>query len=236
MDLHVALGIRSTKAGTVVPATELDISATAVLADRRSTKAGTVVPATGRSATRHHLPRSGPLNEGRDRSPGDRPSPTRVRPAPVATALNEGRDRSPGDSARTTCRTTPGSSLNEGRDRSPGDRRSACPSWGRSQSPLNEGRDRSPGDRFGSLRGRSTSLISLNEGRDRSPGDRPGRSTRTTSTSSLNEGRDRSPGDRVPGARGGRLAGGRSTKAGTVVPATAVILSVLLSGPRNIRN
>ena len=43
--------------------------------------------------------RSGvPLNEGRGRSPGDRPAVHGV-PTPFTLALNEGRGRSPGDSS-----------------------------------------------------------------------------------------------------------------------------------------
>ena len=40
------------------------------------------------------------LNEGRDRSPGDRRAWGRLPPLPAGT-LNEGRDRSPGDSRRS---------------------------------------------------------------------------------------------------------------------------------------
>ena len=106
---------------------------------RRSTKAGTVIPATRRLRVLH-LRRvlSNALNEGRDRNPGDtrhssrstkgrdrNPGDTRSwRPiaACISTALNEGRDRNPGDTRRS------GLSLNEGRDRNPGDTSARCAS------------------------------------------------------------------------------------------------------------
>ena len=65
--------------------------------------------------------------------------------------------------------------------------------------------------------------MSLNEGRDRSPGDtRPLPGPLSPSPRPLNEGRDRSPGDTRWAFLGSRHGGVRSTKAGTVVPATPV--------------
>ena len=64
----------------------------------RSTKAGTVVPATPfYQSTSVLFSRS--LNEGRDRSPGDTISGTLL--AVWCSSLNEGRDRSPGDTVPT---------------------------------------------------------------------------------------------------------------------------------------
>ena len=147
----------------------------------------------------------------------------------TATTLNEGRDRSPGDRRAFDSRRRPG--------RSPGgsisyDRETA--------STLNEGRDRSPGDTHAQrrpgygdhvLRRVRAAWRPLNEGRDRSPGDtceqaKPVRGAQRV-WSPLNEGRDRSPGDTVS-LRAGMWGNGqvRSTKAGTVVPAT--LLGVLL--------
>ena len=59
-------------------------------------RAGTVVPATGAPDAHATVDLLVALNEGRDRSPGDRLS-TSPRLC-HATTLNEGRDRSPGDS------------------------------------------------------------------------------------------------------------------------------------------
>ena len=84
----------------------------------------------------------------------------------------------------------------------------------------NEGRDRSPGDSASARRHSGHELGALNEGRDRSPGDRRAVACGCAPGRPLNEGRDRSPGDSA--VRGGGLVGldVRSTKAGTVAPAT----------------
>ena len=88
---------------------------------------------------------------------------------------------------------------------------------------LNEGRDRSPGDTCDAIYPTSALRCSLNEGRDRSPGDTWERHrTRATPARPLNEGRDRSPGDTGPYLPVHHVVAVRSTKAGTVVPATPV--------------
>ena len=65
----------------------------------RSTKAGTVVPATPGGIPGDIIEWPA-LNEGRDRSPGDTLASL---PGPgVLSTLNEGRDRSPGDTRAHT--------------------------------------------------------------------------------------------------------------------------------------
>ena len=69
------------RAGTVVPATVTDNGSRGRLSGishRRSMRAGTVVPATVVPLVQfltRKVNSSIPLNEGRDRSPGDRPAP-----------------------------------------------------------------------------------------------------------------------------------------------------------------
>ena len=63
--------------------------------EQRSTKAGTVAPATA-PIPRSRRSTGCALNEGRDRSPGDRRGRRPGRSA-GSIPLNEGRDRSPGD-------------------------------------------------------------------------------------------------------------------------------------------
>ena len=164
--------VRSTKAGTVVPATPVGGLDTLHVDQPRSTKAGTVVPATPTDGQVPAADGSGALNEGRDRSPGD------TRGAKTARRHGGGARST---KAGTVVPATPeqGSPLayggpdplNEGRDRSPGDTRIAphngirvrhrstkagtvvpatqaqTARWvGQYPRPLNEGRDRSPGD------------------------------------------------------------------------------------------
>ena len=92
----------------------------------RSTKAGTVVPATHRRMAVQRSPSSSrpPLNEGRDRSPGD----TRAPAALVAQTVRGHRSTKAGTVVPATPCTKRCSvarlrkmALNEGRDRSPGD-------------------------------------------------------------------------------------------------------------------
>ena len=66
--MHMAFPGRSTKAGTVIPATLHTTTSAHAQVPRRSTKAGTVIPAT-HAHTSHLMMAS--LNEGRDRNPGD---------------------------------------------------------------------------------------------------------------------------------------------------------------------
>ena len=63
--------MRSTKAGTVVPATPALRVGRRHRAEHRSTKAGTVVPATRAARAARTARWRATLNEGRDRSPGD---------------------------------------------------------------------------------------------------------------------------------------------------------------------
>ena len=143
---EVAVGGRSTKAGTEAPATRGALpddvierikraqqrpgpkprqhrsgSGRRTTPCARSTKAGTEAPAT-RCGSRPPLPAPLPLNKGRDRSPGN----TARGSGRLSTwgSLNKGRDRSPGNTPRWTTPPPGFGALNKGRDRSPGNTRS----------------------------------------------------------------------------------------------------------------
>ena len=187
---------RSTKAGTVVPATQGYSARHGAGSGSRSTKAGTVVPATpekdGRStsgARRYLLP----LNEGRDRSPGDTLGSARRRdrvaaaswymrstkagtvvPATHPARLDAGRAlhrQARSTKAGTVVPATLDLAHLSARSPSPGDTRSTCRPDPPGAGALNEGRDRSPGDTRCARRYARCPCPALNEGRDRSPGD-----------------------------------------------------------------
>ena len=78
----------------------------------RSTKAGTVIPATPAALSSNCVrlrEAMHALNEGRDRNPGDtgRPASVSMMRGGISSSLNEGRDRNPGDTAGTFERSRP---------------------------------------------------------------------------------------------------------------------------------
>ena len=183
----------------------------------RSTKAGIETPATPPPPACLDPTRE-PLNEGRDRDPGDTPKPSHD--CRGTGPLNEGRDRDPGDTsgslgspwAISAAQRRPGS-----RPRRHLRRRDPTPTR---VSTLNEGRDRDPGDtRDGRRRDRGVPNRSTKAG-DRDPGD-----TRKTMTSPI----FLQSAQRRPGSRPRRHTVRchrwlkreiRSTKAGIETPAT----------------
>ena len=211
----------------------------------RSTKAGTVIPATpaGHPASwaksrRHAASRS--LNEGRDRNPGDtdarrsrdtaqRPAPRSTKAGTVIPATPASRDRAGATAAAApleaavpaTLAWLPSSSwqLNEGRDRNPGE---ACrstkagtviPATPRFDAGTSEGREICHG------------APALNEGRDRNPGDTASQPLRRRDRGESSQIRSTKAGTVIPATpeplRVAVVVGAaRSTKAGTVIPAT----------------
>ena len=134
-------------------------------------------------------------------------------------SLNEGRDRSPGDTAERSCRatTTIARPLNEGRDRSPGDTPSAA-----RQNRSTKAGTVVPATPCGIDSTEFARSRPLNEGRDRSPGDT---GLRAAVRTLIAETRSTKAGTVVPATRGRCRCrrspdAARSTKAGTVVPAT----------------
>src|SRR5690606_1683907 len=217
--------VRSTRAGTRVPATALVEIADGFACRGRSTRAGTRVPATAPSGCGRRSRRPSPLNEGRDSRPGNG-------------------QRGPGLASRQRI------PLNEGRDSRPGN----GPRWHRPSSrrpaALNEGRDARPGhgraedflaaeDPDTAQRGPGLASRQRPHGHDHH-GTTSERSTRagtrvpaTGATVDVGAGRragarSTRAGTRVPATGAtvdvgaGRRAGARSTRAGTRVPATAV--------------
>ena len=267
---------RSTKAGSLSPATLGFFGVVRRTDDGRSTKAGSLSPAT-RGRGRRRPPSRLPLNEGRELIPGD----TRcggTRSSSTRSTLNEGRELIPGDTPpfrlrfrRGAWRSTKAGSLSPatqrvlgqsvvlaGRSTKAGSLSPATPAPPpRSERPrcrpLNEGRELIPGDTRSASRA-PTGTNALNEGRELIPGDtrpraataaaadaaqrRPGAYPRrhawrtcwsAAPTTTLNEGRELIPGDtHLVGHR--RVAPvNRSTKAGSLSPATpASSLSSLL--------
>ena len=183
--------VRSTKAGTEAPATR-DALYSAIHGEWRSTKAGTEAPATP--------PRGSPVRSGRG-------------------PLNKGRDRSPGNTCpsgpATPCRRPP---LNKGRDRSPGNTSPAKRRPDRVRARSTKAGTEAPATHPGRVQGldvvgrRSTKAgteapathhalgvgTSTHSAQQR-PGPKPRqhatRRTRATRWPSLNKGRDRSPGN-----------------------------------------
>ena len=192
---HRPIGDRSTKAGTGVPATAHPNSPNTG-EEFRSTKAGTGVPATGQGTWSGWSRRIQSLNEGRDRSPGDRH---------VAV-------QAPGDGVPRSTKAGTGVPATASRSKS------AVTAWFTAQRRPGPESRRQPGTREPP---RSTPAA-LNEGRDRSPGDRhvavqaPGDGVpRSTKAGTGVPATGASPAWK----RGGIVL--RSTKAGTGVPATA---------------
>ena len=207
----------------------------------RSTKAGTGAPATpARAAGRDTI--RGPLNEGRDRSPGNT---ARARRRGSRTS---GAQRRPGPEPRQHLHVEPRGGHGVARSTKAGTgapaTRAALQSGHDERVALNEGRDRSPGNTSGWCGCMMYVCIA-----QRRPGPEPrqhpvggqgqrrsgSRSTKAGTgapatrapsrcpggrSSALNEGRDRSPGNTLLcGCVGGGSAD-RSTKAGTGAPAT----------------
>ena len=135
---------RSTKAGTVIPATLRHLPKPVSEGGARSTKAGTVIPATPRKSGQASRCRWCTLNEGRDRNPGDTTTRPPDHTTPMARSTKAGTvipatrrcvgvggdDHLPRSTkAGTVIPATPAASVGR-----------------RGARPLNEGRDRNPGD------------------------------------------------------------------------------------------
>ena len=170
----------------------------------RSTKAGTVIPATRRTAgagtaVSHDRP---PLNEGRDRNPGDTNASFGKRDAAeLADRSTKAGTVIPATLLRASRRTRKmWRALNEGRDRNPGNTSRSGHHNRAHRTTLNEGRDRNPGDTISELapaRGLAVHDRSTKAGTVIPATPQPGHSSTTRIRRQV-----------------------RSTKAGTVIPAT----------------
>ena len=134
---------RSTKAGSLSPATQDGWLSCHVWLMGRSTKAGSLSPATPIKSPLASSP-SSPLNEGRELIPGDTSVRGRVRWSP--RPLNEGRELIPGDTsvrpnAERWCRSAQRRPGAYPRRHLANSRRQGC-----AGSALNEGRELIPGD------------------------------------------------------------------------------------------
>ena len=185
---------RSTKAGSLSPATHERPAHGVNHHGVRSTKAGSLSP-----ATLHALPFRVPSGSFAQRKPGAYPrrhASVRARPRWPWPSLNEGRELIPGDTRLERRVVLNGrEALNEGRELIPGDTGSTPAARRRRQRTLNEGRELIPGDTRPALR-------------PAGPGEQ-----RSTKAGSL------SPATRRPRRPRGFLDR-RSTKAGSLSPAT----------------
>ena len=170
-----------------------------VTRDARSTRAGTRVPATvGDGDQRAHRQPSASAQRGPGLASRQRTAPSSPSAA-AAGSLNEGRDSRPGNGGWLKCSDS-------------------CWMTAAQRGPGLASRQRAITRSLG-----VNARVPLNEGRD----SRPGNGMRTCGRcwlrrSPLNEGRDSRPGNGRPGVGDTPRLEGRSTRAGTRVPATAV--------------